>query len=355
MPGWHAKTKQHVANGELTIAGIVQEQHSDRAALYMQWQKMDWPLLADPFNDLAVTAVPITLLIDGHGIIRYKNPSDQDLETFLATEYEKKGQAQKIASHPRDIDSLLKAVKESPKDAAAHFRLGVAYRKRYDSDQRKSIDFASAIDAWETALRLNPNQYIWRRRIQQYGPRLDKPYSFYDWIQQAREDLTARGETPHPLTSEPTGAEFARPVKGDQKAPSPTAPNPDPQNKIILDTQASIKVQTVVVRSTKSGAPAVRVHLSFKPQASVTWTNDAGNISFHLSGDTSAFTVHDLRSPKLPKETSTNEERSIEFEIRPKHGQVLPEKINGAAFYYICTSSDGVCHYLRQNITITLK
>jgi hypothetical protein len=37
-----------------------------------------------------------------------------------------------------------------------------------------------AVQYWTMALDMDSNQYIWRRRIQQYGPRLEKPYSFYD-------------------------------------------------------------------------------------------------------------------------------------------------------------------------------
>ena len=49
----------------------------------MQWQEMDWPVLADPFNDLGIAAVPITLLIDQHGIIRYKNLKGEKLDEAI--------------------------------------------------------------------------------------------------------------------------------------------------------------------------------------------------------------------------------------------------------------------------------
>ena len=64
-----------------------------------------------------------------------------------------------------------------------------------DSVTSQAGDFQAAVDHWGAALRLNPNQYIYRRRIQQYGPRLTKPYPFYDWIKQARSDIAARGGT----------------------------------------------------------------------------------------------------------------------------------------------------------------
>ena len=352
MPGWHRKTKNLVSQGKLKVAGIVQEQHPDRAALYMQWQQMDWPLLADPFNELGISAVPITLLIDEHGVIRFKNPRGNDLKKFLESDYSPKGKAQKIQSGKLDITSLEKVVKDSPKNARAHFRLGVAYRMRYDSEKGEPEDFSKAVGSWAEALRLNPNQYIWRRRIQQYGPRLDKPYSFYDWVTKAREEITKRGETPHPLTCEPTGSEFAFPEKRKGGKGDVLAKHPDPEGKITRDVE-KVTCETVVVSSTKKSSPAVRVHLSFQVAGSSTWTNDAGELSFHLE-ESDEVSVHDLKISDLPKEVSSNEDRQVEFELRPKKGKTLPKEISGAAFYYICTSDDGVCEYLRQDVKITL-
>ena len=66
-----------------------------------------------------------------------------------------------------------------------------------------------AIDAWTKALSLNTDQYIWRRRIQQYGPRLEKPYDFYSWVKQARKEIEERREKPVKLVFEPMGTEIA--------------------------------------------------------------------------------------------------------------------------------------------------
>ena len=130
------KTKQLVADGKLAVAGIVQEQHPDRAKLYMQWQKMEWPLLADPYNFLAVKVVPITLLIDERGVIRYNNPTQKDLETFLKSDYKKSDIPLQIAILDTDMNALKKAADSHPNNAVNHFRLGVSYRKRHDSDKR---------------------------------------------------------------------------------------------------------------------------------------------------------------------------------------------------------------------------
>ena len=70
VPGWHDATAQLQAEGRLQMVGIIQEQHPDRARLFMQWKNMDWPLMVDSLGLLGVTVVPITVAIDEHGIIR---------------------------------------------------------------------------------------------------------------------------------------------------------------------------------------------------------------------------------------------------------------------------------------------
>ena len=61
MPGWHEATRELRADGRVAMVGIVQEQHPDRARLFMQWKQMDWPLLVDALDRLDVTLVPLTL------------------------------------------------------------------------------------------------------------------------------------------------------------------------------------------------------------------------------------------------------------------------------------------------------
>lgn len=353
MPGWHEKTKQLVAEKKLAVAGIVQEQHPDRAVLFRQWKMLDWPVFSDPFNDLGVAAVPITLLIDEHGIIRYRNPKEEDLQAFLATEYRADAKEQSLTLLPKSLNRLKELISKEPDNARAHFRLGVAYRMRFDSNKRDPNDFAKAMAHWQKALALNPNQYIWRRRIQQYGPRLDKPYSFYDWVTEARKELINRGWEPAKLVAEPSGAEFARPSKKRGRE-SALANHPDPKNQVDRDQEKLITCQVVVVPSTNPKAQAVRIHLTFVPALTTTWTNDAGNMSFHLNPDIAAEIV-DLKIPALPKEISSSETRVIEFALHPKKGQPLPKRLTGAAFYYVCTKTDQTCRYLRNDLVIELN
>ena len=67
VPGWHDATKQLQAQGRVQMAGIIEEQHPDRAQLFMQWKQMGWPVMVDSLNLLNVPYVPITLEIDERG------------------------------------------------------------------------------------------------------------------------------------------------------------------------------------------------------------------------------------------------------------------------------------------------
>mgnify|MGYP003676503806 CR=1 FL=1 len=371
MPGWHAKTKNLAAAGKLQVLGITQEQHPDRTILFMQWQQMKWPVLLDSLNLLGCKGIPFTLLIDEHGIVRYENPKDHDLETFLDTDYESetstkvtltpsKGSPEELilwggkAQIDQAVSGLQTRVKAEPTDGKAHFRLGVAYRKRYDSSERQDDDFSNAVSSWEKALALDPSQYIWRRRIQQYGPRLDKPYSFYDWVHEARKTIVKRGETPHALVAEPSGAEFAFPEKTAKKEDQEK--HPDPQQRVPLDRDHLIAAQTTAVPSTNKDAKAFRVHLKFTPNTDrkVHWTNDAGPLSFFPDAS-ELYTINYFQKSALPKgKISSSETRNVEFEVRPIGGAKLPASISGAAYYYVCEDVNGQCLFLRQAITIPL-
>ena len=81
MPGWHALTEPHRKAGHLKVVGILQEQHPDRCALFMQWKQMDWPVWLDALNLLQLPAASYTLLVDEDGRIESVNPTQ---EAFLA-------------------------------------------------------------------------------------------------------------------------------------------------------------------------------------------------------------------------------------------------------------------------------
>ena len=289
MPVWHERTKEHVVAGRLAVLGITQEQHPARCRLFAQWKGIDWPILWDPFNLTGSKAVPNFTLVDAHGVVRVAQARPDDLAAFLDTSYEAPGAPPAPASNDTrlvapslDPTSVERQVLETLlyDEPAAHdaavtlltrlvstdagvrsFRLGVAFRIRYDGAPSEPGDFARALDNWTKALRAQPDQYIWRRRIQQYGPRPDKPYPFYDWVERARADLTAEGQTPVtlpvPLTE--TERNVWREATADET-------EPDPHDRVPRAAGEAVAwIDAAVAWSTTRGKPAARVHLRVVP------------------------------------------------------------------------------------------
>jgi tetratricopeptide (TPR) repeat protein len=322
VPGWHEATKDLQAAGELQMLGIIQEQHPDRARLFMQWKEMGWPILVDSYNLLNAPYVPITVAIDEFGVIRQIQPpldADRLEATFLAKAYdapsglhsEPEPARTSLASltapsqsanadtwlaygnelavwggaERRDeaIRAFEAAIETNPENGTAHFRLGVAHRMRYDSPARRDGDFQRAIEHWTSALDTDPNQYIWRRRIQQYGPRLDKPYPFYDWVHAARADIAARGDDPAPLRVEPRGAEFAQPTKTFDASENAEV-EPDPRGRVLRDEGQFIAVETIAVPSEIEPGATARFHVVFRPveENKSHWNNEAEDLAFWI-------------------------------------------------------------------------
>lgn len=386
MPGWHEFTKKFVKEGKLQVIGVIQEQHPERCQLFAQWKNLDWPIVHDPINLLANSAVPMAIAIDEHGIVRSRRANQRTFEKeFLNVKFEsvqtekevdsigvtsdwkdalEAAQSEQTAvAYKRAGDSVLlwagkqkisaainaykSGLKSSPVDASFLFRSGVAYLMRHESDQRQPNDFAKAVDHWNRALAANPNQYIWRRRIQQYGPRLDKPYPFYDWVNVARQEIQKRGQQPVVLPVEPVGAELATQSRSIKE--STADKNPDPKNLIRKDPEPLVQIESVIVPHTSKGTTSSMIHILFSPHSNVKWSNDAGPLTVWVEGKDV------VQSQKLFQVTNrtrneSNERRKIEFEISKKRE---PLALKGYALYYVCKDS-GECQYVRQDFEITL-
>jgi tetratricopeptide (TPR) repeat protein len=391
VPVWHAKAQKLVDAGRLVIVGVVEEQHPDRCRLFLQWQRIKWPMMHDPINTLRLSAVPIITAIDEYGIVRFKRPDPASIERdFLDRSYPKpermpdigpatapdrkalraRAEHAQTAAAWRDyadaavlwdgakgveaaITAYRRALAIDPADGAAHFRLGVCYRLRYDSPRRQEGDFQRALDAWQAALDRDPNQYIWRRRIQQYGPRLEKPYPFYDWVAEARAALRSRGETPIPLVTEPTGAEIAQPIRAFVESAAPV--EPDPQDRITRDAGRYIRVETVVAPAHLKPGATARVHLIFRVDAKhhAHWNNEAEPLRVWVR--TPAGWGIDQRLIELPnpRGPATTELRQINFEIRvPANAPPGTTTLFAYALYNVCEDAAGQCLYRRQDISI---
>lgn len=383
MPGWHAATQDLQKAGKLQTVGIIQEQHPDRARLFMQWKQMDWPIMVDSLDLLGVKVVPITLLIDEMGIIRFKGDA-KHLDAFLALEPPEPmpsprslsvaladGPTSSSPSARRDfvdqlflwggegrldevIDGYERLLPDIDDDGETHFRLGVAYRRRADSGGSRPGDFRRAVEHWGRALDTDPNQYIWRRRIQQYGPRLDKPYPFYDWVDLARQEILARGETPSTLRVEPRGAELAQPSERfvPSEAPSP----PRNADRIRRDKEGFVEIETTVVPTSIKPGTSARLHLAMRPGNKVRshWNNEAEDLMVWLEPPAGwKIDTHHL-SVANPPQVVSDEVRHLELEVQSPADAQGSVNLTGYALYYVCEDAQGVCLYRRQDISVPL-
>jgi hypothetical protein len=225
---------------------------------------------------------------------------------------------------------------------------------RHDSPNARPGDFQAAVDHWSAALAADPSQYIWRRRLQQYGPRLDKPYPFYGWIEEARAEILARGETPVPLAVEPSGAERDAPAKGlaaaDESAP------PDGADGVPRDAGDWLEVETAVVFDTSGDAPVARVHLALRPNTArkVHWNNEIEPTQLWI-GDPELPDGWQADARRLvgelPAAETSQETRRFEFELRPPAGGGT---LRPFVLFHACEDVDGECVYLRRDIELTV-
>ncbi len=253
------------------------------------------------------------------------------------------------------IDAYVRALAFDSSDKNSLFRLGVAHRMRYESAQRRPGDFQAAIDAWSRALELDPNQYIWRRRIEQYGPRLAKPYAFYDWVVQAKAEVSRRGERPVPLTVEPYGSELAGPVR-DVLAEVSVAPELDPQGRIQRDLHRLIEAEVVVVPRRVRPGQAARVHVTFRPMPThhAHWNNESSPLRVWVAG-AEGWTVSSrlLTAPQGDQPESV-EVRRLEFEVKAPPTAAGTTRLAAYALYNTCEEAGGRCLFLRQDLSVEL-
>jgi hypothetical protein len=391
VPGWHDFTENARSSGKIRTIGIIEDQHPDRARLFMQWKQMDWPILVDPLNRLGVEVVPITLLLDEAGVVRAVNPTREDFTRFIQEPPATAGAASDRTALPRPslaalkentaqggVDAILRygdaavewgngsrldeaiaayerALEFEPDNGAVHFRLGAVYRMRFDSDSRREGDFRRAVEHWQRALDIDPNQYIWHRRIQQYGPRLDKPYPFFDWVDTARQEIRARGEEPILLTVEPGGAEIAAPLETFEKGESAVRA-PDEDGRITRDQEGFIRLERTVVPAAIQEGASARVHLVFRPNPEIKahWNNEVEPLSVWVDPPEGWALDSRLHHASQPPEPVSVEPRRIEFELRAPADFSGPARIPGYALYYVCEDVNGMCVFRRQDFQIEL-
>ncbi len=353
------------------MAGILQEQHPQRTLLFHQWKQMDWPLLVDGLNRLQVKVVPLHILIDAQGVVVAVNPRADAVRKFVGenpatgvrgsaktvsfkaatgSALERADAAYLAGELNQAIAGYGKLADATPEQGIPRFRLGVALRRRFEQ-QGAAADFSAAVQAWKAALDRDPNQYIWRRRIQQFGPRLDKPYPFYDWVDLARKDIAARGEQAVKLAVEPRGAEISRPARALEQAPD--ALSPDPDGRILRD-EGFIRVSSMVVNDTQ-GRPNGRVHVQLDPVAArqAHWNNEAEPLRMWLDLPSGWNSDQLLLEHAPPAHATSGETRTLEFELQwPAALKPGTHTLPAYLLYNVCEDVDGTCLYRRQDLTV---
>ena len=399
MPVWHETLRELRADGALTFVGITQEQHPDRCRLFAQWKGFDWPILWDPFNLTGASSVPIVTFVDEYGVVREAPSRPDELAAWLAEQSFEAPDPHEAAQPEVRSELCTEAAPESVHEALAQllfggeadlarglaylegaaaelepedspqllFQLGVARRMRYDSSALEPADFQASIDAWAAALAVEPNQYIWRRRIQQYGPRLDKPYPFYDWVEAARSQVTARGERPHPLRVALTGTERASGTRAMPANPGEHSA-PDPRRKITQDSEGLVAIESaVVVHTGRPGAivrarSASRVHLALRPNVheQVRWSDDAGPALVWVAVPRGWRIERNLFHVEPGEDAASNDTpddvRRIDFEIVPTDdaAESGATHLLGYALYHVCEGEEGECVYRRQDFRVDI-
>jgi hypothetical protein len=214
-------------------------------------------------------------------------------------------------------------------------------------------DFQAAVDAWGNALKLDPNQYIWRRRIQQYGPRLDKPYSFFDWVTEAERAVRARGDEPVRLTVRPTGPEIAYPLKVLPGADKSVV-DPDPEGKVHRDHDGLIEAETTVIPGQVRPGKSARVYIVLRPgpKRQTQWNNEGEPLRLWVDPPKDWQVSERLLQSPAPPQAHSTEPRTLTFEI------VVPTTAAGNirlplyALYNICDNAGGQCRFLRLDIPV---
>jgi len=388
-------TRPWVRQGKLVVLGIAQEQHADRCRLFAQWRQLDWPILHDPINVMRVGGVPVEVAIDEQGIVRSLRPDPKTIEkefldrTFPSDVPEPPGNAEKAtppdmaalrrrAEQNRScdtwrelgdalalwegsagIDEAINAYRQAllvkADDGDAHFRLGVCYRMRCESRQAMPTDFQAAVDHWTQAREIEPNRYIWRRRIEQYGPRLTKPYPFYDWMEVAARDIRERGDRPVELSVLPTGSETAGPARSFD-AEQRVEP-PDPQGRILRDRSGLVLAEVTVVPPHVSPEGVVRVHVTLRPndRRKAHWNNEAEPLRLWVDPIPGWKVQPQLLTAPQGNQPQTSEPRHLEFELRAAPDASGTVTLAAYALYHVCEDADGTCSFLRQDISIAVK
>lgn len=252
--------------------------------------------------------------------------------------------------------SLYKTVYEGSENPSVAFRLAVAYRMAFDSEGAAPLDFANASKFWTQALSKDPNQYIWRRRIEQYGPRMNKPYPFYDWIPTAQKEVAERGEIPWPQTVALTDSELAQPARGDWE--SQPMVNPDPETRITRSPLGIVRVDSTMVPYRLKPTQTGRLHLQFSIRRSkwnheseplMVWLEPNPNVQLQTNRLNPQNALRLIATSSLPQTVEVDLTISKDFNAASDGIE-----LRGFALFNRCVDESGVCVYERFDFRVQI-
>lgn len=380
------------------MLGVIQEQHAERCRLFQQWKGLDFPVVQDMLNTNGIAVVPVYVAIDEHGIVRgLPRRADNFIDEFLKREFP----APKEVVSPIDIGAVLPshweeaatsatsesariharlqladcliqwsgteaslkraiglyrgALESLPQRSDISFRLGCAYRSLYEKmGQRDGKLFNGSVASWEQALERSPNQYIYRRRIEQYGPRLRKPYSFYDWVSTARTEIRSRGEQPVQLTVEPNGAELADRAR--EMLVDKTSKEPDPDDEILPVAGELISAHANLVPSQPTPGDVVAVHVVLNVAGAGKWNHESTPLEMWIDSPTTGITLSSqlIRDRQEYSSAESIEPVSLSFEIQLPEEFDAELRLTGYCLFNVCESEGGQCLFRRKDIEIAI-
>lgn len=296
LPAWE-KFAKGLAKDDAVFVGVVHDQYLDRAALFVKWKHISFPAYHDSLNIADARRMARAVCVDEYGIVRHiarspdglmegfvnkkfaydrvqVRPPLKELPNFKHTkriasearesfEYIEHGDACLFDPAPvlmaEAIDAYELALTKTPTDGMAAFRLGCAYRMRFDSATREAGDLRKSFDAWSVAARLDPKNEVTTRRLLQYAAPSDKPANSCGWIVEAMRAV--EGAT---LESMPWPIEIAAPSDS-FKACAQTAVAP-PKG---VDS-VSMKVDSGIIRAANPKVPGlVNVVIALFPGGAV--------------------------------------------------------------------------------------
>ena len=405
---WQEKLAPLVEDGKVAVLGVVQEQHVDRVQLYKQWRNLNWPIAIDALNTLGLRAVPIPMGLDAAGVVRAQRLDLRNFEeSFVQAEFDEEpswshnrarrpnvedaaravstlvgqGGAGKTTDQPSAVElrrhgdalflfggderlslavtAYTLAANAAPDDPLIQFRRGVALLARAESARRRDGDSQEAIAAWGRALALVPGQYIWRRRIQQYGPRLAKPYNFYFWVDEARRAIRARGDAPEELRVEPSGSEIASPRRGERAADDGSSTPVESAARKALsgaravpidkDKHVAIEATVVPARVRPGGRVRVRLTLRLQGESKPEWNDEAQGVE--IVPTSQQFVLEDR---DVPSALTKRAPRIVEFEGKVALTTAGRVSVHFDASYDVCLNQNGVCVRLRQEVVVPI-